>query len=267
MADITAYFVGANDSQTVDPPCPCAGRTYYGSAEPEGKTIILGGMEVVVGGWVAYEADRRRALWEAKPHSQAAQPLSRYGGRTYITGQDALESLIGARAIGGSGANAYKPSDPLARAAGRLAAALDTFETVVTKNEPTSLWARLGIPSDTPFAVSMVSAEDIRYITPETDVYELHQAAEAASLLASPYARDDEHPTLRPPRPPGVLPLLPSREVPTRGTAPETINRRIVRLENDTVPRATAIETYRGDVAAVFDASAAVLERAMDAGA
>ena len=93
----------------------------------------------------------------------------------------------------------------------------------------------------------------------------------SAGIFASNYARDDELEALRAPRPPGSLPPLPSREVAVRGTvrqgAPsatsETTNRNIARLEAATVPRASAVEAYRGEVAAVFDASAAVLERAV----
>jgi hypothetical protein len=266
MSDITAFIVPGPEGAPAAPAseCPCAkAKTYYGNAEPEGKTVIVGGTEVVVGGWAAYEATRRQARWEANPHSRAAQPLSNYSGRTYITGQDALESLIGARVGGGTA----QRRDPLARAAERLAAAIEAFEGAIAKDGP-SVWARLGIPPDSPVAVSTISAEDVRYAVPETDVHELHRAAEDAGIFTSNYARDEELGALRAPRPPGSLPPLPSREVAARGTVrqgvtSETTNRNIARLEAATVPRASAVEAYRGEVAAVFDASAAVLERAV----
>lgn len=279
MIDITQFIttmeVGAPSPQGgAGAPATCqpcrhlqAGKTYYGNAEPEGKTAIVGGTEVVIGGWAAYEATRRTAQWEANPHSRAAQPLSRYKGRTYVTGQDALESLVAARVRGGE--SGVQCRDPLARAAERLAAALEGFEAAVAK-DGASVWARLGIPLDAPVAVSTISAEDVRYTIPETDIHELHRSAEDAGIFASNYARDDELPALRAPRPPGALPPLPSREVPTRGSVRqgvthETTNRDIARLEAAAVPRASAVEAYRGEVAAVFDASAAVLERTVGA--
>lgn len=257
--DITKYLVPSDT-------CPCAGaKTYYGNAEPEGKTVAVGGAEVAVGGWAAYEAARRQAQWEARPHSRAAQPVSYYGGRTYVTGQDALESLVGARTeVPREGTTARAPRDPLARAAERLAAAVETFESAVARDSQ-SVWARLGVPPDAPFAISTIAAEDVRSAVPETDVRALHRAAEDAGVLASNYARPDELAALRAPRPPGALPPLPSREVSTStrsGTSSDTVNRNLVRLEAAVVPRASAVEAYRGEIAAVFDAAAGVLEKA-----
>ena len=251
--------------------CPCAASArrpiYFGNAEPEGKTVIMGGAEVVVGGWATYEATRRQARWEANPHSKTAEPLSRYGGRTYVSGQDALESLLDARTGGGEKTQA----GPLARAAERLAVAIEGFDAAVAREGPATVWQRLGVPPDAPFAVSTISAADVRYSVPETDVHELHRSAEDAGIFASSYARPEELAALRAPRPPGALPQLPSREVATRGSvrqgmARETANRDIVRLEAATVPRAEAVGAYRGEVAAVFDAAAAVLERAVASG-
>lgn len=275
MSDITAYYVPAPPRGVPPPASTCASasankggektKTYYGNAEPEGKTVILGGTEVVVGGWAAYEATRRRARWKSNPHSRVARPLSNYTGRTYITGQDTLESLIGARASGGAGA----PQDPLALSAERLAAALENFEQALAKDRTATVWARLGVPPDAPFAVSTITAEDVRYTIPETSVHELHRIAEDAGIFASNYAREDELASLRPPHPPGSLPPLPAREVACGvacGITARGADRNIARLEAATVPRASAIEAYRGGVAAVFDASAAILERAVSAG-
>lgn len=243
--DITAFIV---DTAAGDP----AAKVYYGNAEPEGHTVIVGGQAVVVGGWAAYEATRREARWQANPALPAAEPRGRYGGRTYVTGQDAVESLLVAR-----------QSDPLARAAPRLAAAVAKFNAAVLREGPTSLWDRLGIPSDAPVAVSTITPVEISQAAAETDLEALHRAAEDAAILASGYARDDELPGLRAPRPPGGLPPLPAREVPLRGRDAAAVNRSIVELERASVPRAAAVEAYRGDVAAVFDAAAAVLERAV----
>ncbi|GFR90072.1 hypothetical protein ElyMa_002558600 [Elysia marginata] len=245
-----------------------AGKTYYGDAEPEGETILLGGAEVVVGGWAAYEAARRAARWKADPHT--AQPLYHYKGRTYITGQDAVESLVVAR-IGGKSGNQLH--DPLVRAAKRLSAALESFEAALAKEGSSSVWARLGLPPDAPVAISTLSAEDLRHTFLETDVYELHRSAEDAGVFASNYARVEELSALRAPTPPKTLPHLSTREeIPTQQPAAyllekkktlEATNRNIISLEAAAVARACAIEVYRGNVAAVFDASAAILERAV----
>jgi hypothetical protein len=287
----------------------------------------MGGSEVVVGGWAAHEATRRQARWEANPHSKMAEPLSRYGGRTYVSGQDALESLLGARTEieGGSLARAAEildkefkggaaraagrrdaefasfdatvsRADPLTRAGERLARALERFDTEVGRGGASTAWQRLGVPPDSPFAITTLDATDIRRSVSETDVHELHRCGEDAGIFAASYARADERPALHPPRPPRALPLLPAREVEipqaapqaahgdasvrrgatpqaTHGdasvgrgaTAREGANREIIRLEAATVPRAEAVGAYRAEIAAVYDAAAEVLERAVRA--
>lgn len=193
--DITAFIV---DTAANDP----AAKVYYGNAEPEGHAVVVGGQAVVVGGWAAYEATRREARWQANPALAAAEPRGRYGGRTYVTGQDAVESLLAAR-------QTARQSDPLARAAPRLAAAVAKFNAAVLREGPTSLWDRLGIPSDAPVAVSTITPVEISQAAAETDLEALHRAAEDAAILASGYARDDELPGLRAPRPPRRTPAPP----------------------------------------------------------
>jgi hypothetical protein len=272
--DITEFMretAGGSSAQVLTLGCPCRrgmaqsadARTYHGSAPPDGKTVVVGGVEVVVGGWASYEATRRAARWRARPHDPAVELRARYGGRTYVSGQDAVESLVTARSAKHLSSSA-KRLDPLARSAERLATAVSRFDEAVAQEGPATIWGRLGIPPDAPVAVSTITPEDIRYTVPETDVHVLHRAAEDAGILASGYAREDELPALRAPRPPGALPPMPMREVATRGAPPAEVNGAISRLETAAVPRAAAIEAYRGDVAAVFDAAAAVLERAVD---
>lgn len=260
--DITAWVVPTPAAREAAGRAP-RGRTYYGNAEPEGGVVEVAGAEVAVGGWAAYEATRRGARWAANPHSQAAEPLGRYPGRTYITGQDALESLLAARPGAGAGAG------PLPRAAERLAAAVAAFEAAAAQGAggPGSAWDRLGVPPDAPLAVSTLSAAAVRHTAAETDVRELHSAAEAAGVYAAAYARPCEQASLRPPLPPGPLPPLPARAAeargsPRRGATRETANRDVLRLEAAAVPRAAAVEAYRAQVAAVLDSAAAVLERA-----
>ena len=77
------------------------GRVYYGNAEVDGETVVVGGREHPVGGWAAYEVDRRYARWEANPGDPEALPRRRYPGRSYVGGQDALEGLFAAGEIAG----------------------------------------------------------------------------------------------------------------------------------------------------------------------
>ena len=245
--DITRHIVGTRPS----------GRAYYGNAEPEGPTVVCGGAEIVVGGWVSYEATRREAHWAANPLNRAAQPRSRYDGRTCISGQDAVESLVAARSFaGGAG-------DPLARAAERAAEAVAAFDQAVGRG-PATVWTRLGLPPDAPKAVSTITPDDIRDMAQETDTDLLLRAAEDVGILASSYARGDELSRLRAPRPPGRLPPVPTREIPLRGENVSEVNRAVVDLEKASVSRGAAVEIFRGKVAALFDSAAEVLERAVE---
>lgn len=262
--DITKFYTGGGRGGEAGGVAP---RVYHGNAEPEGQVVVIGGRDVVVGGWVVYEAARRRARWDAAPHSRTAAPSSRYRGRTRITGQDVLESLVTARTAVEGGGGAGEPADPLARAAGRLAGAVDAFGAAVRGGAGAeSAWARLALDPDAPLAVSTLSAADVREVVAETDPAELFEAAAAAAALAAAYARPGELAALRPPPPPARLPRLPAGEVAVggglAGAAAEGADRAVARLEAAAVPRAAAVEAYRGSVAAALDASAAVLERA-----
>lgn len=275
--DITQFIVDADAddasggaADAADAADVYAGRTYYGNAEPNGQTVVLGGAEIVVGGWAGYEATKRAARWEANLHDRGAEPRSHYGGRTYVSGQDAVESLVNARCrcgvVGGGkteAANEKTIVDPLERSAERLATAITQFEVALAKDD-TTIWTRLNISPDSPVAVSTISPEDIRFAIPESDVNALHRAAEDAGIFASAYAREDEQAQLRAPRPPGALPPMPRREIALRGKSAADVNKEIAALEKSSVPRAAAIEAYRGEVAAVFDTAARVLERAVD---
>jgi hypothetical protein len=246
-------------------------RVYYGDAELEGPTLRLGGAEVVGEGWAAHEAARREALWEARPNAPAAEPRGRYAGRTYILGQDAVDSLLGAR-LGArrGGAEEGAPADPLQRAAARLAAALAAFDLALvsaSRRRPSAPWARLGLPAAAPLAVTTGTEADLAWAPRETDPAKLHALASGMASFASNYARARERAALSPPPPLGALPPLPGREVALvdgdgrrrRGPA---VNQDVLALEREAVPRAAALEAYRGPVAAALDASAAVLERA-----
>jgi hypothetical protein len=234
-------------SQTERPKCPP--RVYYGNGELEGRAVRVGGRDVVVDGWAAYEVARREARWRANPQDPAAEPRSKYGGRTYITCQDAVESLVTERS-----------SDPLRLAAERLAAAVAGVDTILARGGPTTAWERLGVPQDAPLAVSTLTPEEIRRVAAGTNPVQLYQIAEDVGIFASRYARKCELSAVCPPRPPDGLPPFPVRTVSLMDRA--GVNQSVIDLEKTALPRAAAVEAYRGDVAAAFDVSAAVLERA-----
>ena len=218
------------------------GKVYYGDAEPEGQTVVVGGGEVTVGGWAAYEITRRRARWEADPR---AGPGGQYPGRRYVGGQDVLESLFA------PGPNA--PPDPLSRAATRLAAAVKALGQILS--EPGgSAWERLRLAPEAPIVVPPLSPADVEAAIPETDAETLGALAEDVEALVAGYCAARDLPLPAPPPPSAPLPPLPRRMVSTADGAA------VARLEETAAPRARALEIYRGGVAAFFDAAAEVLE-------
>lgn len=125
---------------------------YYGNADPEGETVTVGGNEHVVGGWAAYELDRRRV----RPH--------RYGGRARITTQDVVESVVG----GGRG--------PLPAASARLAEALDRLAASAPE---------IRVAPGRALPVVAASSADVAEAAEETDVGELAAMGSDFALFAA----------------------------------------------------------------------------------
>lgn len=250
--DITRFIV--EEEGAPSSPCSCGvqgeGRTYYGNAEPEGATVIIGGREVVAGGWAAHEVERRRAHWDANPRDRRAEPSSRYKGRTYVSGQDTLESIFADRDA------PEALHDPLPPAAHRLANALEALDNVLSRRGASTVWDRLGIPQGGPVVAAAITPDDIRCAAPETDVAELHRLAEDVAVLTASYSGTAGVA----PAPPAGLPPLPRRTVSAYD------NEGIARLEKGTLPRAETVEAYRAAVAAQFDAAATVLEAVVKRG-
>ena len=241
--DISGYFLAVPAKE---------GPPYYGNAEPEGATAYVGGAERATGGWAAYEVTRRRARWEAAPQG-GCEPSRYYPGRTYISGNDVLESLFAPPPTQGG---SVERTDPLAGAAERLAASLERLDAALAAPGPGSLWARLGLAPDRVLTLPALTPAAVRGARPETDTRELHALAEEVSLLAAA-AGEDPVPV---PAPPAGLPPIPQRAVAV-GDDPG-----VARLEEGTIPRAEAVDAYRGQVAACFDAAAAALARAAPPG-
>lgn len=188
------------------------------------NTVFIGGNEVVVGGWSAYEAEKRKKRWKYNPDSKYTQLFlthDTYKNRTYIGGQDALESLINSQ-----------ENDPLKKSADKLAEALE-----LSMNQ---------IPTDFTevYEVINVTPEEILQTKYETDINELHRIAEKISSNI-PDIPD--------------IPALPSKKVYLSDKAHHrrnsriSLNKDIIQLEKETIPRAKVVEEYRGKIAALFD--------------
>ena len=254
---ITHHIVGKPAGKPVDKPVDKpAGRIYYGNAEPQGPSIVVGGQEWSVGGWAGYKIDRRHARWKI---GSDKKPSRYYAGRSHISSQDVLESIFVPSAdstdeiVGGM-------EDPFELATERFARALERLNSLLSRKGPGSVWERLSLPPDTPVLVPDMSPEDVRGTRPETDIASLHEIAENVSMLVASFDRANAR--LATPTPPESLPPAPLRVVVIRGGGCEDA---ICRLEKDTVGRANAIENYRAKIAAHFDEAAAALERLLAA--
>ena len=202
-------------------------RLYYGNAEPEGETVVLGGDEFVVGGWVDYQLEKRR-----HDHSSGGSE-GIYDGRETITGQDVLESLF------------RDPNDVLAVSSAYFADALDIYEAAAGKS---------GVAHSVVVIPSLV-AEDVRAAPRLTDMGELHRLAREAEPLMTNY-HHDPHPVYAAPS---------ASQSAAMSLAISTSDAKAVRsLEAAVAPVAQAVERYRGHVAAVFGRSAEAVRKVVN---
>lgn len=220
---IAAYIVprGAGPEDSAGDAGDAGGRTYYGNAEPEGEVVVVGGAEYAVGGWAAYELDRRRA------RRKGGGAPAAYPRRTYVTGDDVIESLYRGR----------ESADPLAIAAERYAGALEGLE-----REQRTPGGAFGGGRDI-VVVPAATPAGIRALATGTDPTQLQDAAEDAALAAG----------APPPKFPPVPPL-PRRTVQVGDAAG------LCGLEAASAPHAAAIEKSRAVLAGALDAAAASLE-------
>lgn len=226
---------------------PTAGRTIVGNAEPEGATVVVGGREVVVGGWAPYEVARREAMARVNPRSRSARLAARYSGRSYVGGQEALDSIVTARVR--RDGDESQPIDPLEAACERYACALEE----VLDSGPSSTGGSGSSPGLVVGGGPL--PDDIRALADETDVNALSTAAEDAAIFA-----DATGAVIADPPAPPLLPPLTTREVSVKGASPDRVESQLADLERAVTGRAEAVEVYRGRVAATFDAAARELE-------
>lgn len=221
---------------------------------------IVGGVDYAIGGWGAYEIDRRNARW-ANGGGAAERPGGRYAGRTYIHAEDAVESLMaGARAATGRAAG----QGALQRAARRLADVLGRREDVLCEPDEDGVWecqaawarAPGAGPSHDSLSIPAVTSADLRAFADdpaqETDpgsMYEL--ATDVATMVAASGAVLAPLPALAAG---SALPALPAGAVPVDDDAA------VLRLEADTGPYLRTLEDLRAALAARLNTAADLLQ-------
>jgi len=176
---------------------------------------IVGGVEFAVGGWGAYEAERRRARWE----TGSVPARERYPGRSYILGGDVAASLMA------------RPGGALRRAGVRLADALAALEA---RQCDTAAWNTLTIPP-TPQA----DLRDLAGTDPAAMVELGREAQELAAALA----------------PSAVLePLPPVTAAPPTRPAATADDNAVLKLEADTIPYVEQLEVLQAALASRLEA-------------
>ena len=153
-----------------------APRRYVGDAENEGATALVGGRERVVSGWGAYEVEKRAAA--RRRAGGGGTPW--YAGRSFVGGQDVLESVVQARLGEGR--------DPLERAVGAFLSQYAHLRRRLCSGG--DAWACLGVPAQKPLFVWPISADEIERLPKETDLGELQAVCgcvvELAARLTTP---------------------------------------------------------------------------------
>lgn len=215
-----------------------------GGAEP--CRAVVGGREFVLGGWGAYEADRRAALWEFEG--------SRY--RPYYAAdlagpEDAVRSLVsgGSRGFG---------NRALSGAASRLQLALGSLEDQYCSGEDGFFCAAPARPDS--LTIPPLTAADLRAFLedPESwaDPSELYELGEAAGVAAAGAG------AALPPLPPPTAAFARESDVPREpeGLVPVDDDAAVMRLEASVAPRVAGLEALQAAVATRLDLAAAAIE-------
>jgi len=260
--ELAAFSVGA---AVVDMPQPSAmtrDKIYTGAASPAAPDTIhvVGGCRTQFGGWGAYEIDRRaarRALGGGVAHPGS----SYYGGRTYITGLDAVESIFGNGQVTGGGSE-----DPpaLTAAIERLHAAISTLENAAGTAE---WWDQNPVATLTSVNLPAIAAgiRRVGHGTPEQVrdavrvALDLYDTLPSCGCPAEQRARSDEALKI------GVeLVAAETERSPLLGTCVECVDVDAVRsLEDSCRGYAGAIEKCNARAAAFVDQVAVALEQSV----
>jgi hypothetical protein len=256
------YVVDVVDAGAGAAPADAAPRRA-GAAPPR---AVVGGVDYAVGGWGEYEINRRRAQWEEaqKRRTSTASARVRYPGRTYVSAEDAVRSIMaGSRAaVGGGGAGGARSA--LQRAALHLADALGRLEDRLCDPDDDGVWecapvAALSAPGARYLTVPPVTSADLRAFArdpaQEADPESMYDLSEDVTALVAATG------VVLPPLP-GLadrrgLPALPARVVPIAN------EEGVLRLEAATAPYVSSLEGLQASLATRLDAAATALAAAL----
>jgi len=209
---------------------------------------IIGGVDYAVGGWAAYEIDRRHERYAASRHNGGAieVPGKHYGGRSYIHSRDIVQSVLG-------GAESI-----LAKAASRFADALARLEDRLCEPDEDGVWECATSPKNRTLTAPALTSVDVREFAADTahqaDPDALAEMGEdvltVAAVLGAPLV---DMPAISRDK----LPPLPHRMVAVSDDAA------VIRLEAATVPYVTSVEELQAALANRFEAATAVVEAAV----
>jgi hypothetical protein len=215
---------------------------------------VVGGAEYVVGGWAAYEIDRRReraaALAEQGAIVAGNPPRARYPpGRKYIHAHDAVHSVMSrARRTGAYDADLGETA--LVAAAKHLAAELAALEDRICEPDEDGVWeVALGhvlvVPPLTSADLAEFAADPAAQVDPAALKALADDAARVAAYGVTAQALAD---TPEPSRP--ALPPLPADTVPLGDDAA------VLRLEGAVEPYVSAVEELQAEAATRFETAA-----------
>ena len=230
-------------------------------------TAVVGGFAFTVGGWGAYEAERRRAIRAAQIQARDAAgvpadcPCNRrgfyresfYPSRTTLGGRDAAESLLGAR---GAPRALRKAAASLSASLGRLQDALCDPDEDGAPLECASAQALRGRTKGFPSAtIPPLAAADVDAFMAEGSYADAEDLAELADSAIATAATLREYL-----KPPPALRGRPAPAVPAR-VVEAADDGEVARLEAAAVPYVAHIEELQAAVATILDQTSAAIDR------
>ncbi len=217
---------------------------------------IVGGREFVLGGWGAYEADRRAALWELE-----SRPYRSYYSAEVLGPDDAVRSLTG-------GSRGFE-SRALTSAAARLQLALGQLEDRYCIGDDgfflcaATARARPGPPES--LTIPPLTAADLRAFleapSVRSDPTELYELGMAAGAIAA------ESGAPLPDLPPPTADFAEANSLSGALAQPVPIgdNEAVLRLEASVAPRIARLEALQAAVATRLDQAAVAIEARLGA--
>ena len=236
---------------------------------PASARATVGGVDYAIGGWAEYEIARRRADWDARRAVRGggdldgARPSARYGGRTYIYADDAVESIMaGSRAVigGAASGSARKRGSALQRAADRLASSLRRMEDHLCNPDEDGVWecsARGTGPRS--LTIPALTSADLAAFATDTAAQRDPDAMKALGddITIVAVSMGSAIPAAMPSLASFHLPPLPLRAVPVSD------DEAVLRLEAGVAPYVKTIEEMQAALAARLEAASSAVDEAL----